>query len=40
MADAMTQLVAASSVIVIRILAVRYGVCLPALRGEPGQEEE
>ena len=33
-APALTQFVAACSVIVIRILAVRYGICLPALHAE------
>lgn len=31
---AMTQLTAALSVIVIRLLAVRFGICLPALKGD------
>lgn len=30
----LTQFIAASSVIVIRIFAVRFGICLPALHGE------
>lgn len=34
LSPALTQLIAACSVILIRILAVRYGICLPALRGE------
>ena len=29
-----TQFIAACSVILIRILAVRYGISLPALKGE------
>lgn len=40
MAPTMTQFIAACSVIVIRVLAVRFGICLPALRGEEPLEEE
>lgn len=35
----LTQFIAASSVIVIRIFAVRFGVCLPALHGEFGSKK-
>lgn len=35
----LTQIIAASSVIVIRVLAVRYGICLPALQGDLGQKK-
>lgn len=35
----LTQIIAASSVIVIRVLAVRFGICLPALQGDPGQKK-
>lgn len=34
--DSATQFIAALSVIIIRILAVRYGISLPALKGETG----
>lgn len=32
---ALTQLIAALSVIVIRVLSVHFGICLPALKGDP-----
>lgn len=39
--DSATQFIAACSVILIRVLAVRYGISLPALKGEsmPGQSK-